>query len=202
MHPDAANDLWHAILEVGFDDGVRPAGLGSRDSTRTEAGLPLYGHELGGDLDLTPGDAGFGGFVKLYKPFFIGRSGFIAREQRRTSQIVRFTITDERVPIAREGDPVVDGRGGWVGIVTSAALDTNPAPGRHGPRDAARERRRHAATRIRRSLRPPRRPRHRPPRTQAWRTLPAPGQRRRCSQVPVRRPSLGPRPRPRAPGRR
>ena len=125
VHPEAANDLWHAMLEAGFDDGVRPAGLGSRDSTRTEAGLPLYGHELGGDLDLTPGDAGFGGFVKLYKPFFIGRSGFIAREKRRTSQIVRFTITDERVPIAREGDPVVDTRGGWVGIVTSAALDTN-----------------------------------------------------------------------------
>ena len=125
VHPDAANDLWHAILDAGFDDGVRPAGLGSRDSTRTEAGLPLYGHELGGDLDLTPGDAGFGGFVKLYKPFFIGRSGFIAREQRRASRIVRFTITDERAPIAREGDPVVDARGGWVGIVTSAALDTN-----------------------------------------------------------------------------
>ena len=125
VHPDAANDLWHTILDVGNDDGVRPAGLGSRDSTRTEAGLPLYGHELGGELDLTPGDAGFGGFVKLYKPFFIGRSGFIAREKRRASQIVRFTITDERVPIAREGDPVVDARGGWVGIVTSAALDTN-----------------------------------------------------------------------------
>ncbi|MYD94727.1 MAG: glycine cleavage system aminomethyltransferase GcvT [Chloroflexi bacterium] len=125
VHPDAANHLWHAMLDAGFDDGVRPAGLGSRDSTRTEAGLPLYGHELGGELDLTPGDAGFGGFVKLYKPFFIGRSGFMAREQRRTSQIVRFAITDERVPIAREGDPVVDARGGWVGIVTSAALDTN-----------------------------------------------------------------------------
>ena len=38
---------------------------------------------------------------------------------------MRFTITDERAPIAREGDPVVDARGGWVGIVTSAALDTN-----------------------------------------------------------------------------
>ena len=125
VHPEAANDLWHAMLDAGYDDGVRPAGLGSRDSTRTEAGLPLYGHELGGDLDLTPGDAGFGGFVKLYKPFFIGRSGFIAREKRRASQIVRFAITDERVPIAREGDPVVDARGGWVGIVTSAALDTN-----------------------------------------------------------------------------
>ena len=125
VHPDAANDLWHAMLNAGYDDGVRPAGLGARDSTRTEAGLPLYGHELGGELDLTPGDAGFGGFVKLYKPFFIGRSGFIAREKRRTSQIVRFTITDERVPIAREGDPVVDARGAWVGTVTSAALDTS-----------------------------------------------------------------------------
>ena len=187
VHPDAANDLWHAILDAGFDDGVRPAGLGSRDSTRTEAGLPLYGHELGGELDLTPGDAGFGGFVKLYKPFFIGRSGFVAREKRRTSQIVRFAITDERVPIAREGDPVVDTRVRLGRHRHQRRAGYQPAPGRHGPRHAARECRRHTAASIRRGLRPPRRPRHRPPRTQTRRTLPAPGQRRRGSEVPVAR---------------
>ena len=123
VHPEAAADLWTKILQVGDDLGVKPAGLGARDSTRTEAGLPLYGHELAGPLDLSPGDAGFGSFVKMYKPFFIGRSRFHGREKSRTSRVVRFRITDDRAPIARQGDPVVDQRGTWIGTVTSSALD-------------------------------------------------------------------------------
>ena len=123
VHPEAAVDLWNNILQAGDDIGVIPAGLAARDSTRTEAGLPLYGHELGGSLDLSPGDAGFGSFIKMYKTFFVGRSGLIERERSRTSQIVRFAITDTHTPMARQGDPVVDTRGSWVGSVTSAARD-------------------------------------------------------------------------------
>jgi glycine hydroxymethyltransferase len=123
VHPEAAVDLWTKILQAGDDLGIKPAGLGARDSTRTEAGLPLYGHELAGPLDLSPGDAGFGSFVKMYKPFFIGRSGFHIREKSRKSRVVRFRITDDRAPIARQGDPIVDQRGTWIGTVTSSALD-------------------------------------------------------------------------------
>ncbi|HCU72494.1 MAG: glycine cleavage system protein T [Chloroflexi bacterium] len=125
VHPEAAADLWTNILQTGEDLGVKPAGLGARDSTRTEAGLPLYGHELAGPLDLSPGDAGFGSFVKMYKPFFIGRSGFHSREKSRKSRVVRFRITDDRAPIARQGDPIVDRRGAWIGTVTSSALDVH-----------------------------------------------------------------------------
>ena len=120
VHPDAARTVWDAILEAGADDGVVPVGLGARDSTRTEAGFPLYGHELAGPLDLTPGDAGFGRFVKAYKPFFVGRDPYVQREAERQSAIVRFSIADERVPTARQGDPVTDPRGAWIGTVTSA----------------------------------------------------------------------------------
>ena len=120
VHPDAARTVWDAILEAGADDGVVPVGLGARDSTRTEAGFPLYGHELAGPLDLTPGDAGFGRFVKAYKPFFVGRDPYVRREAERQSAIVRFSIADERVPTARQGDPVTDPRGAWIGTVTSA----------------------------------------------------------------------------------
>ncbi len=120
VHPEAARTVWDAILEAGADDGVVPVGLGARDSTRTEAGFPLYGHELAGPLDLTPGDAGFGRFVKTYKPFFVGRDPYVGREAARTSAIVRFSIADERVPMARQGDPVTDRRGAWIGTVTSA----------------------------------------------------------------------------------
>ncbi len=123
VHPDAAPGVWDAILEAGADQGLVPAGLGARDSTRTEAGFPLYGHELAGPLDLTPCDAGFGNFVKAYKPFFIGRAGILRRETQRRAQIVRFAVTEERAPMARQGDPVTDVRGVRIGSVTSAALD-------------------------------------------------------------------------------
>ena len=127
VHPEAARTVWDAILEAGAADGIMPVGLGARDSTRTEAGFPLYGHELAGPLDLTPGDAGFGRFAKVYKPFFVGRDPYVRREAARKSAIVRFSIADERVPMARQGDPVTDRRGAWIGTVTSA---TRVASGR------------------------------------------------------------------------
>ena len=52
VHPDQAQDLFRALLKVGEPFGLKPIGLGARDSLRTEAGLPLYGHEMGGDLGL------------------------------------------------------------------------------------------------------------------------------------------------------
>jgi glycine hydroxymethyltransferase len=127
VHPEEATIIWDAILDAGDAKGVLPVGLGARDSTRTEAGFPLYGHELAGPLDLTPGDAGFGRFVKAFKPFFVGRDPYVAHEADRKSAVVRFEITDERVPMARQGDPATDSRGSWIGTVTSA---TRVADGR------------------------------------------------------------------------
>jgi glycine hydroxymethyltransferase len=51
VHPNNAAKLWLAILERGKKFGLKPCGLAARDSTRTEAGLPLYGHELAGPLN-------------------------------------------------------------------------------------------------------------------------------------------------------
>jgi glycine hydroxymethyltransferase len=89
--------------------------------------LPLYGHELGavlaGSLKLNPADAGFGSYVKLYKPFFIGKSAFIAHERGRDAEIVRFRLENKGSRPPHPGDPMVDGRGRVVGVVTSCALD-------------------------------------------------------------------------------
>lgn len=123
VHPDSSVDLWRRLLEVGEPYGLRPCGLAARDSTRTEAGLPLYGHELAGELNLNPADAGFGSFVKLWKPFFIGRSAFITHEESRERIVIRFRMNEKGVRRPELGDPVLDRRGKMVGRVTSCAID-------------------------------------------------------------------------------
>jgi len=123
VHPSRADDLFNAILEVGKEYGIKPCGLGARDSLRTEAGLPLYGHEMGGELNLGVAEAGFGQFVKTYKPWFIGREAFIEKEKERKGELGRFCFDEKGVRMAHLGDPVVDWRGRVVGHVTSCAVD-------------------------------------------------------------------------------
>ncbi|HEM61805.1 MAG TPA: glycine cleavage system aminomethyltransferase GcvT, partial [Chloroflexi bacterium] len=123
VHPEQASRLWDLLLEVGEDLGVKPAGLGARDSTRTEAGLPLYGHELAGEYDVSPTGAGFAAYVRLHKPYFIGREAQMEREAQRTMRIVRFRMKEKGVRAIRSGDVVVSRRGEYLGRVTSCALD-------------------------------------------------------------------------------
>ncbi len=123
VHPRHAVELWNLVLERGEDLGVRPAGLGARDSTRTEAGLPLYGHELAGEFDISPTGAGFAPYVKLHKPYFVGRDAHLKREARRTMQIVRFRMKDKGIRAIRTGDVVVTRRGEYLGAVTSCSID-------------------------------------------------------------------------------
>jgi glycine hydroxymethyltransferase len=125
MHPKDAPRFWDLVLERGEDLGVKPAGLGARDSTRTEAGLPLYGHELAGEYDISPTGAGFAPYVKLHKPYFIGREAHLLRETQRTMQVVRFRMKDKGVRAIRPGDVVVTQRGEYIGAVTSCALDVD-----------------------------------------------------------------------------
>lgn len=124
VHPEKAMTLWQTLLSVGTDLGLKPCGLGARDSLRTEAGLPLYGHEMGGMLNLGVGQAGFDKFVKSYKPWFIGRKAFLNQEASRSGTIVRFQFSDKRTRMAHLGDPVVDQKGKVIGTVTSCAINT------------------------------------------------------------------------------
>ncbi len=140
VHPDRSVDFWNAILKVGEPFGVKPVGLGARDSLRTEAGLPLYGHEMGlgsrpersrsdsegadEGRDLGVAEGGFGSYVKTYKPWFIGCEAFVAREKERKGVVVRFTFDEQRVRMAHNGDPVVNANGERIGFVTSCAIDS------------------------------------------------------------------------------
>ncbi|HPZ07510.1 MAG TPA: glycine cleavage system aminomethyltransferase GcvT [Candidatus Eremiobacteraeota bacterium] len=125
VHPDNIVKLWNLLLERGKAFGLKPAALGARDSTRTEAGLPLYGHELAGKFSLTPLEAGYGSFVKFHKPFFVGRSSSIKKEETKTMEIVRFRMIARGIRMVKPGNPVVSIRGEYIGEVTSCALGTD-----------------------------------------------------------------------------
>lgn len=120
VHPDKAPALFKDLIAVG----AVPCGLAARDSLRTEAGLPLYGHELEGPLCLNPADAGFSSYVKLWKPFFVGKAAFAAHEQERDAEVARFRMDRKGARPPHQGDPIVDDKGRVVGIVTSCSIDS------------------------------------------------------------------------------
>ncbi len=125
VHPDRAVALWNALLTAGGPLGLKPCGLAARDSLRTEAGLPLYGDELAGRLDLGVGDAGFDSYVKTHKPWFIGRKAFLAQEQARQAEVARFRFDNKSGRMAHNGDPVLDPHGRVIGEVTCCSIDAD-----------------------------------------------------------------------------
>jgi glycine hydroxymethyltransferase len=123
VHPDHQVAFWNLLREKGKAYGVKPCGLAARDSTRTEAGLPLYGHELAGPFDISPAEAGFPGYVKYHKPFFIGRDALLTRDMQRERELVRWRMNQKGVRRPNTGDPVVNRRGQVIGYVTSCSIN-------------------------------------------------------------------------------
>jgi glycine cleavage system T protein (aminomethyltransferase) len=75
-----AEKLWNALMTAGGPQGLKPAGLGARDTLRLERALPLYGHEL--DDTTTPFEAGLDWVVKLSKPDFMGRNVLVRQKEQ------------------------------------------------------------------------------------------------------------------------
>ncbi len=119
VHPDKAPALFKDLCE----SGAAPCGLAARDSLRTEAGLPLYGHELAGPLNLNPADAGFSTYVKLSKPFFVGKDAYLTHERQREAEVTRFRMESKGARPPHQGDPILDKKGRVIGIVTSCNID-------------------------------------------------------------------------------
>jgi len=94
---DAIQAVWAASLELGKPFGCVPAGLGARDTLRTEVCFPLYGHEL--DENTTPIEAGVGFFVALDKGDFVGREVLAAQKANGVSKkCVAFKMIDKSAP--------------------------------------------------------------------------------------------------------
>ena len=93
--------LWTRLLEIGQPHGLIPAGLGARDSLRTEMGYPLYGHEL--NEETTPLEAGLGFFVKFDKENFCGKSIIQKQKEDGVEWVSRAFKMNQAGPPPREG---------------------------------------------------------------------------------------------------
>jgi aminomethyltransferase len=107
--------LWEAVHDAGGPFGLKPCGLGSRDTLRLEAGMPLYGNEL--DRDHDPYEANMGWAVKLKKGEFVGRAA-LARIRERGARRRLVGLVMRENAIARHGYAVQVDQGAS-GIVTS-----------------------------------------------------------------------------------
>ncbi len=114
-----AERIWNALLEAGREHGLRPIGLGARDTLRLEAGMALYGHEI--DERHHPLEAGLGFAVRFDegKGDWIGRDALRALGERPTRRLVGITTEGPRVP--RQGYELLAGDE-VVGEVCSGAV--------------------------------------------------------------------------------
>ena len=116
---DKIEAVWNQILAVGHAHCCQPAGLGARDTLRTEMCYPLYGHEL--DENTTPIEAGLGFFVSFEKGDFIGRAPLLDQKTQEPSRrCVAFRMGEKTAP-PRPQYPILDPNAGSqsVGVVVS-----------------------------------------------------------------------------------
>jgi aminomethyltransferase len=111
--------LWEALVTAATPLGGRPAGLGARDTLRTEMGYPLHGHEL--SQDISPVQAGVGFAVGWKKDAFWGRDALTAERAAGPRRRLRGLLALDR-GVPRDGMPVRDGAGQQVGVTTSGTF--------------------------------------------------------------------------------
>lgn len=111
--------LWNALFEAGASIGIKPAGLGARDTLRLEMGYCLYGNDI--DDTTSPLEAGLGWITKLDKGDFSSKTLLETQKaQGIQRKLVGFVVEDRRVP--RHGYTIEDQEGNLVGTVTSGTM--------------------------------------------------------------------------------
>ncbi|MGB8258746.1 MAG: glycine cleavage system aminomethyltransferase GcvT [Terracidiphilus sp.] len=114
--------VWEALLEAGQEFGIRPCGLGARNTLRLEAGMPLYGHEISDSINVL--ESFVDRWLKLDKGEFLGREALLA--VKAAGGPARKVVALEMVErgIARDGYSVLSLSGEEIGRITSGS----PAP--------------------------------------------------------------------------
>lgn len=123
-----AKKVWDAVFEAGAEFGIKPAGLGCRDTLRLEKGFCLYGHEI--DDTISPIEAGLGWITKLKaeENVFINKDLFIAQKAAGLKRkVVGFEMIDRGIP--RGGYEVCDAEGNTIGAVRSGS--PSPSTGKN-----------------------------------------------------------------------
>jgi aminomethyltransferase len=112
---DSANKIWDAIFEAGKSAGIKPIGLGARDTLRLEKGFCLYGNDI--DDFSTPLEAGLGWITKFTKPFTA--SEYLQKQKANgvEKKLVGFEMVEKGIP--RHDYRIKDAEGNLIGRVTS-----------------------------------------------------------------------------------
>ena len=112
-----ARSVWNHIMEAGKPFGLKPIGLGARDTLRLEKGYCLYGNDITDET--TPLEAGLGWITKLNKNFIGSELLQQQKEKGITKKLVGFTMSERGIP--RKDYRIVDPNGTGIGVVTSGS---------------------------------------------------------------------------------
>ena len=112
---DAAVTIWNALMEAGKPYGLKPIGLGARDTLRLEMGYCLYGNDINDTS--TPLEAGLGWITKFTKTFTAHEILTAQKVAGVTRKLVGFEMVDRGIP--RHDYPIHDAAGNPIGVVTS-----------------------------------------------------------------------------------
>lgn len=110
-----ADQIWEAIFKAGEQFGIKPIGLGARDTLRLEMGFCLYGNDI--DDTTSPIEAGLGWITKFSKSFTNSEALLNQKEAGVSKKLVGFEMIDRGIP--RHDYPIVDEQGNVIGKVTS-----------------------------------------------------------------------------------
>lgn len=111
----AADKIWNAIFEAGASKGLKPIGLGARDTLRLEMGFNLYGNDI--DDATSPLEAGLGWITKFTKDFTSKEIFAKQKAEGVTRKLVGFEMIDKGIP--RSHYEIKDAEGNVIGFVTS-----------------------------------------------------------------------------------
>jgi len=112
---DDAAKIWDSIFEMGGPQGLKPIGLGARDTLRLEMGYCLYGNDI--DDNTSPLEAGLGWITKFTKDFTARKILEMQKAEGIEKKLAGFEMIDKGIP--RHGYEIKDYSGGLIGVVTS-----------------------------------------------------------------------------------